>query len=508
MSWHAGAVVGTAIVMQADTKTTVCRITIVQKSAPVSIRSCASFVFQTKLLLTEGDIMRVDRDLADVPRRRRVAVIGAGISGMSAAWLIDRSMEVVLYEAADRPGGHANTVSAPSRSGPIPVDTGFIVYNDRNYPNLVALFEHLRVPTQASDMSFAASLDGGAFEYSGSGIGGLLGQPGNVLRPRFWRMLSDTLRFYKEAPTALGREDLASTTLGQYLYENHYSPAFVTDHLLPMGAAIWSTTARQMRDYPLHGFIRFFESHGLLALSGRPRWRTVTGGSREYVTRLLADIPGEIRLRSAVREVRREMGSVSVIDWRGNRDTFTDVVIATHADRALAILADPLGQERELLGAIGYTANTAVLHTDERLMPRHKKVWSSWNYIGEPERDGERPLCVTYWMNRLQGIDPATPLFVTLNPHRDIPEERIIAAVDYDHPLFNLAALAAQKELWRLQGRGGVWFCGAHFGNGFHEDGLQSGLSVAEAICGQRRPWSVEHETGRIASTTSRAIAQ
>ena len=452
--------------------------------------------------------MRVDRDLADVPRRRRVAVIGAGISGMSAAWLIGRSMDVVLYEEADRPGGHANTVSAPSRDGPIPVDTGFIVYNDRNYPNLVALFEHLRVPTRASDMSFAASLDGGAFEYSGSGIGGLLGQPGNVLRPRFWRMLSDTLRFYREAPAVLGGEELASKTLGQYLDENRYSPAFVTDHLLPMGAAIWSTTARRMRDYPLHAFIRFFESHGLLALSDRPRWRTVTGGSREYVKRLLADFSGEIRLRSAVREVRRDMGYVSVTDWRGNRDIFTDVVIATHADRALAMLADPLGQERELLGAIGYTANTAVLHTDERLMPRRKKVWSSWNYIGEPERDGERPLCVTYWMNRLQGIDPATPLFVTLNPHRNIPEERIIAEVDYDHPLFDTAALAARKELWRLQGRGGVWFCGAHFGSGFHEDGLQSGLSVAEAICGQRRPWSVDDESGRIPSTASLAMAQ
>lgn len=452
--------------------------------------------------------MRVDRDLAEVPRRRRVAVIGAGISGMSAAWLIGRSMDVVLYEAADRPGGHANTVSAPSRSGPIPVDTGFIVYNDRNYPNLVALFEHLRVPTQASDMSFAASLDGGAFEYSGSGIAGLLGQPGNVLRPRFWHMLSDTLRFYKEAPTALGREELAAKTLGEYLDEHSYSPAFVTDHLLPMGAAIWSTTARRMRDYPLHAFIRFFESHGLLALSDRPRWRTVTGGSREYVNRLLADFSGEIRLRTAVGEIRREMGSVSVTDWRGNRDTFTEVVIATHADRALAMLADPLGHERELLGAIGYTANTAVLHTDERLMPRRKKVWSSWNYIGERGRDGERALCVTYWMNRLQGIDPATPLFVTLNPHRDIPEERIIADVDYDHPLFDPAALAAQKELWRLQGRGGVWFCGAHFGSGFHEDGLQSGLSVAEAICGQRRPWSVDNESGRIPSTASLATAQ
>lgn len=452
--------------------------------------------------------MRVDCDFLDVPRRRRVAVIGAGISGMSAAWLIGRAMDVVLYEAADRPGGHANTLSAPTRSGPVPVDTGFIVYNDRNYPNLVALFEHLRVPTQASDMSFAASLDGGAFEYSGSGLGGLLGQPSNVLRPRFWRMLSDTLRFYREAPATLGRDDLASKTLGQYLGENRYSPAFVTDHLLPMGAAIWSTTARRMRDYPLHAFVRFFQRHGLLALSDRPRWRTVTGGSRQYVTRLLADFPGEIRLRSAVREVCRDVGSVSVIDWRGNRDTFTDVVIATHADRALAMLGDPDVQERDLLGAIGYTANTAVLHTDERLMPRRRKVWSSWNYIGEPERGGERPLCVTYWMNRLQGIDPATPLFVTLNPNRSIPEGRIIAEVDYDHPLFDPAALAAQKELWRLQGRGGVWFCGAYFGSGFHEDGLQSGLSVAEAICGQRRPWAVEDESGRIPSTANLAMAQ
>ncbi|KWV57713.1 NADH-ubiquinone oxidoreductase subunit 6 [Rhizobium altiplani] len=452
--------------------------------------------------------MRDDRDLGEVPRQRRVAVIGAGISGMSAAWLMGRTMEVVLYEASGRPGGHANTVSAPSRCGPVAVDTGFIVYNDRNYPNLVALFKHLHVPTQASDMSFAASLDGGAFEYSGSGIGGLLGQPGNVLRPRFWRMLSDTLRFYQEAPAVLDRADLASKSLGQYLDENYYSSAFVTDHLLPMGAAIWSTTARRIRDYPLHAFIRFFESHGLLALSNRPRWRTVTGGSREYVKRLIADFTGEIRLNSAVRAVRRVVGGVSVTDWRGNRDIFTDVVIATHADRALAMLADPDERERGLLGAIGYSDNTAVLHTDERLMPRRQRVWSSWNYIGEPERDGERPLCVTYWMNRLQGIDPAMPLFVTLNPHREIPEERIIAEVDYNHPLFDPAALVAQKELWRLQGRRGVWFCGAHFGSGFHEDGLQSGLSVAEAICDQPRPWAVEGASGRVPSTASLATAQ
>jgi predicted NAD/FAD-binding protein len=437
-----------------------------------------------------------------------VAVIGAGISGLSAAWLISKNHDVVLYEAADRPGGHANTVTVSTPSGPLGVDTGFIVYNDRNYPNLVELFDHLKVPTQMSDMSFAASLDSGSFEYCGSGLRGLFGQPRNALRPRFWRMLSDTLRFYREAPSALARSDLSSATLGDYLDDNGYCTAFVTDHLLPMGAAIWSTTARRIREYPLHAFIRFFESHGLLALSDRPRWRTVTGGSREYVRRLLGDFAGELRVLSAVMDVRRELGIVSVTDWRGNHDTFTDVVIATHADCALRMLTDADEEERRLLGAIRYTPNRAVLHSDERLMPRRRSVWASWNYIGETDGDGERPLCVTYWMNRLQAIDTATPLFVTLNPHRTIAEGRIIAEFDYEHPLFDQAALSAQKPLWQLQGRGGVWFCGAHFGSGFHEDGLQSGLAIAEAIGGQHRPWTIEGQSARLPSNAALVVAR
>lgn len=449
--------------------------------------------------------MRIDRDRA-VASRRRVAVIGAGISGMSAAWLLGRGMDVVLYEATNSPGGHANTVSVLTRSGLVAVDTGFIVYNDRTYPNLVALFEHLKVTTRGSEMSFAASLDGGAFEYSGSGIGGLLGQPSNILRPRFWRMLSETLRFYRQAPGVLLQKELELKTLGEYLDENCYNDAFVNDHLLPMGAAIWSTTATQIRDYPLQAFVRFFERHGLLALSDRPRWRTVTGGSREYVKRLLKDFTGEIRLSSAVKEVRRDIGGVVVTDRSGNRDIFTDVVIATHADCALAMLADPDRQERALLGTIGYTTNRAVLHTDDQLMPRRRKIWSSWNYIADPERGGDRPLCVTYWMNRLQGIDPATPLFVTLNPHREIAAERVLAEFDYDHPLFDTSTLGTQKELWRLQGRGGVWYCGAHFGSGFHEDGLQSGLSVAETISGEVRPWA--GGSGLLPSTANVAMVQ
>ncbi|WP_312364294.1 FAD-dependent oxidoreductase [Ensifer sp.] len=431
-------------------------------------------------------------------QRRRVAVIGGGISGLSAAWLLSKSMDVVLYEQARRLGGHANTVSVPSPVGPVSVDTGFIVYNDRNYPNLVALFDHLGVATLASEMSFSASLDGGSFEYSGSGLRGLLGQRRNAVRPRFWRMLSDIIRFYREAPPLLRRPEFAAVCLGDYLDRGGYARSFVDDHLLPMGAAIWSTTASEMRAYPLHAFIRFFESHGLLSLSNRPRWRTVDGGSRRYVERLVSNFSGSVRLANPVQCIRRIAGEVEVIDGHGHLDRFSDVVIATHADEALDMLDDPNGQERHLLSAFKYTANDAVLHTDANLMPRRKQVWSSWNYIGDSEQEGVKPLCVTYWMNRLQGIDPAAPLFVTLNPCRDVAPDRTLGTFAYKHPLFDQAALVAQRQLWRLQGHRNTWFCGAYFGSGFHEDGLQSGLAVAEELGSIDRPWAVHEPSGRI----------
>lgn len=429
----------------------------------------------------------------------RIAVVGSGISGLSAAWLLSRSANVVVYEADRRLGGHAHTVDAATPSGPVAVDTGFIVYNDRNYPNLVALFDQLKVPTAVSSMSFAASLDGGAFEYSGSGISGMLGQRSNMLRPRFWRMLADILRFYKAAPDLLNRADMQQTTLGAYLDNAGYSSAMIDDHLLPMGAAIWSTTAREMRDYPLHSFIRFFQSHGLLSIRDRPQWRTVTGGSRSYVASLAADFQGEIRLNTAVRRVTRDQHGVTVMDDGGQADHFSDIVIATHADQALAMLGDADAVEQAQLGAFKYTQNTAVLHSDARLMPQRRQVWSSWNYIGDRARDGERPLCVTYWMNMLQNLAPEEPLFVTLNPIRDIAPERIYGSFEYAHPLFDRAAIAAQKNLGGLQGQRATWFCGAHFGSGFHEDGLQSGLSVAERLGGIKRPWTVAEPSGRIA---------
>lgn len=426
-----------------------------------------------------------------------VAVIGSGISGLSAAWLLSKAHDVTLYEKEDRPGGHANTVEAAPG---VPVDTGFIVYNTANYPNLTALFDHLGVPTLATDMSFAASLDGGRVEYAGSSLGTLFAQKRNLLRPRFWRMLTDLLRFYRSAPALLASGGADQRTLGQFLDEGGYSDAFVRDHLLPMAAAIWSSPAASMRSHPAASFVRFCDNHGLLKITGRPVWRTVEAGSRSYVDRLTAGMGSALRLNAGVEGVRRENGRVAVRDRRGDIRLFDHVVFATHADQTLTLLEDASAMERDLLGAFPYERNVAVLHTDPALMPRRRSVWSSWNYLSRPGGVGEDDaVCVTYWMNRLQPFLPAARnLFVTLNPVTPPADGTVLRSFLYDHPVFGMSALAAQKDLWRLQGQRNSWFCGAYFGAGFHEDGLQAGLAVAEALGGVRRPWTVENESGRI----------
>lgn len=447
----------------------------------------------------------MDNSIFASQRRLKIAVIGTGIAGMSAAWLLNQGHDVTVFETNDRPGGHSNTVDAALEDVPVPVDTGFIVYNERNYPNLTALFDHLGVETAASNMSFAASLDQGRLEYAGSDLNSLLGQRRNILRPRFWRMVRELLRFYREAPDALADDDIDSMSLDEYLAANGYSEAFVTDHLLPMGAAIWSTTAREMRAYPAGAFIRFFQSHGLLSIKDRPAWRTVRGGSRAYVEKLIAPYRNRIRY-TGVRAVLREPGGVVIVDETGSRHRFDHAVIATHADEAFSLLDRPTGRERALLGCWRYTQNRAVLHTDASLMPRRRRVWSSWNFLGSRSETDGQALCVSYWMNRLQPLDTETDVFVTLNPLHEPDRDTVLGEFSYSHPFFNRAALASQKDLWSLQGQDRVWFCGSYFGYGFHEDALQSGLAVAELLGGMRRPWTVAQESGRISLTNTSPV--
>jgi len=448
-----------------------------------------------RLPLDPTRLMASSTPRGDGPRRR-IAIVGAGIAGLGAGWALHRHHAVTVFEANAHIGGHAHTVEVAFGDASVAVDAGFIVYNERNYPNLTALFKHLDVPTSDSDMSFAASLGGGRLEYAGTDLNGLLGQRRNIVRPRFWRMVADLLRFYREAPALLDDPAADDVSLGDYLLRENYSESFVKDHLLPMGAAVWSTTAREMRDYPAAAFIRFFQHHGLLQLKDRPQWRTVDGGSRQYVKRLVEGYRNQIRFGGA-RSVRRMGSKVVVVDHQGNSEIYDHVVIATHADEAYRLLADPDPLETRLLGGWRYTNNRAVLHIDNSLMPRRRRVWSSWNFIGEQRESGGN-LCVTYLMNRLQSLGPTDPLFVTLNPVHEPAPGTILREFDYTHPYFDRAALAAQKELWSLQGRRGTWYCGSYFGYGFHEDALQSGLAVAEQLGGLRRPWRVEGESGRI----------
>ncbi|MDP9103231.1 MAG: FAD-dependent oxidoreductase, partial [Pseudomonadota bacterium] len=345
------------------------------------------------------------------------------------------------------------------------------------------------------DMSFAVSLRGGALEYGSTSLKAIFAQRRNLFSPRFLLMLRDLTRFYKSASADLA-DDCGGLSLGDYLARKGYGRAFQEDHLLPQAAAIWSSSAADIRDYPAAAFVRFFDNHGLLELDvhARPQWRTVLGGSRRYIPHLTAPLQDRIITGTSVTALRRDTAGVTVHDAAGGARRFDQVVVATHANQALNLLAEPSPQERAVLGAFRYTPNTAVLHTDLRLMPRRRAAWSAWNYVGDNARGGE----VTYWMNLLQGLESPEPLLVSLNPATAPDPAKVLRTEEYEHPLFDHASMAAQQHLWSLQGVNRTWFCGAHFGAGFHEDGLQAGLAVAEAIGGVRRPWTVENESGRI----------
>jgi uncharacterized protein len=428
-------------------------------------------------------------------RRQNIAVIGSGIAGMSAAWLLSQKHDVTLFEKNDRLGGHSNTVNVKTSLGDTPVDTGFIVFNDLTYPNLIALFQKLGVATKTSDMSFGVSLNGGQTEYSSVGASAFLCGGRNLFSPRFWSMTLDLMRFYKQAPLELLATRESMISLGEYLKLGGYGDAFQRDHLLPQAAAIWSASLAEIHHYPACAFVRFFENHGLLKLKGRPKWGTVVGGSRSYVDKITAPYADRARINAGAVSVRRDGAGVWVRDAQGNAERFDDVVIAAHADEALAMLEDPSPEERRLLGAFRYAKNRAVLHTDRAQMPRRQALWASWNYVGDNPDGG---CVVSYWMNKLQEIDSKEQIFLTLNPQTMPRESTILYETEYEHPLFNAAAIRAQEQLWSLQGARNTWFCGAYFGAGFHEDGLQAGLAVAEQLGGLRRPWSVADESGRI----------
>lgn len=418
----------------------------------------------------------------------KIAVIGAGVTGLGAAYALKDVHEVVLYEKDARLGGHANTVTVDYDGSPIDVDTGFIVYNHENYPNLVGLFDALGVATRQTDMSFACA--GGGLEWSSNFPRGVFAQKRNLFNPVFLGMLGDIGRFNARAQSDLVKADFQDLTLSGYLKVRGFTNQFRDRYLLPMGAAIWSTTEGRIGDFPAESFLRFFANHGLLSVN-QPKWRTVVGGSRRYVKRI-ADVLGD-RARAGVgvaRVRRRPDGRIEVTDSAGHSDRFDHVIFASHPDQTLRMLADADPEERAFLGAIRYSANRAVLHRDPALMPRRRAAWGSWSYVS-----GEGASYVTYWMNQLQNLDPARPLFVTLNGPDPDPA-LTFAAFDYDHPQFDAAALAAQRQFGRIQGRGGVSHAGAWLGYGFHEDGLTSGVKAALALGGEV-PWRfVDHRVG------------
>jgi predicted NAD/FAD-binding protein len=419
------------------------------------------------------------------------AVVGAGIAGLSAAWLLSIRHAVTLYEAEPRAGGHSHTQLVPSASGLVPVDTGFIVLNPETYPNLVALLAHLEVETALTAMTFSVSLDHGRHEYSGRGLPGLIGQPMNAFRPRHWRMIVDILRFFRRAPALLESGD--ERPLGSYLRDEGYSDAFIERHIAPMASAIWSCPPAEILAFPARAFVRFFASHGLLKLTGRPAWRTVRGGSRRYVERLVAGLSNGVALGNAVTRVVRSAKGVEIVLADARHRHHDQVILACHADQALRLLAAS-SEERELLGAFRYSVNSALLHRDPRLMPRRKRLWSSWNYMGP---SGNR-CAVTYWLNSLQPLATKEDIFVSLNPVFGAASGTVINRMSYRHPVFHREAMQAQRDLWRLQGRRRTWFAGSYFGYGFHEDGLQAGLLVAEEAGGVRRPWTVTGESDRV----------
>ncbi len=404
----------------------------------------------------------------------RIAIVGTGIAGNTAAYKLRKEHDITVYEASSYVGGHTNTIDVPEGDETVAVDTGFIVFNDRTYPNFIELLDEIGQASQPSVMSFSVSSGDGRLEYNGAGLNALFAQRRNILRPPFFRMVRDILRFNDEAVTNLPFEE-DGQTVGGYLLKHGYSRQFMNDYLVPMAAAIWSAEPVAIQDMPLRFLVQFFDNHGLLQLKDRPVWRVIKGGSREYVGKMVAEHRDRIRLDTPVKAVIRHASGVEILTERHGREWYDAVFLACHSDQALALLDSPTAIERDVLGAIRYQDNEAVLHTDATVLPKRRRAWAAWNYH-IPE-DPHRQVAVTYNMNMLQGLDCDQQYCVTLNNDRQIDPAKVIRRIQYQHPVFSLEAVAAQHRQAELN-TDHTYFCGAYWRNGFHEDGVVSALDA------------------------------
>ncbi len=417
-------------------------------------------------------------------RGLRIAVIGAGVSGLVAAYLLAEDHEVTVFEAASRPGGHAHTADVESADGPLEIDTGFVVFNDRTYPSFTRLIDRLGVTAQPTDMSFSVRCERSGLEYNGTSLNTLFAQRRNLLRPSFHRMIRDILRFYREAPELLehagDRQDDDGQTLMEYLRAKRYSAAFIDQHIIPMGGAVWSTSPGMMEQFPARYFVEFFRNHGFLEVDDRPQWMTIEGGSRRYVDRIIRPVRERLRLSTPIASIRRHADRVDVLPENGTAESFDVCIVATHSDQALRMLADPSDAESEVLGAIPYSTNDTLLHTDTALLPRVRLARASWNY--HRLREDGAGVAVTYDMTRLQRLPTKTHYMTSLNRRAAVRPEAVIDEMTYHHPMYTPGGVAAQTRCAEIDGVRRTFFCGAYWGYGFHEDGVRSGLRVAQAF--------------------------